>query len=616
MVDILQMLKTCSLRLSSVPFWIFRFVVTHSTFQLFAAIFWLSKALLWSMICHSLHSFHVQFVVKFIGSVICHSLHSVCVQWVIKWTKISLACIVVLQDPMCQAPQRQAKTCDIRCRILFDCQFPMLCHVFDSLALWRHWSRQVPSAKLTRTQGFHLRLRLRCRASRDHSLNTSEVQAGSACQPPALLSTILRGPFKSSIDPSSAAPQEPAAPADEFRCPRSVSSMFSCGFTAPEISDCTWSKWSQVLHHPRWMHFCCLRILLKTSVASDSSNNNSCDPSGSPHPSDSNGCQLWLHAQNCEVTTVRTQKVSFLSKGNTQCNTPVVLDTGASFSLTPFKADFVTPIVSASSKEMKGIADSLHIQGVGTVSWPIRDDFDRTRTVTTQTFHVPDADIRLFSPQRLFQEHQSGRCVIDHLKTSLESPDGGTLEFPCCPSNNLPLMFTDQCEQVGMATSDVPTLDKLEAHGTVFDIIAEKNANSTAAQKELLLWHFRLGHAGMGWVWTLMRNHKAEHGTEAQPPIPPAKHDKAESCDKPCCEACHLGKQHRRTPGSVTVKAKPEMEMAICQDNLMPGDCISLDQFESSARGRLPHTFGKESSGMRHVGGLLGIGHSSGYVFL
>jgi len=42
---------------------------------------------------------------------------------------------------------------------------------------------------------------------------------------------------------------------------------------------------------------------------------------------------------------VRTQKVSFLSKGNTQCNTPVVLDTGASFSLTPFEADFVTPIV-------------------------------------------------------------------------------------------------------------------------------------------------------------------------------------------------------------------------------------------------------------------------------
>jgi len=58
------------------------------------------------------------------------------------------------------------------------------------------------------------------------------------------------------------------------------------------------------------------------------------------------------------------------------------------------------------------------------------------------------------------------------------------------------------------------------------------------------------------------------------------------------------------------------MEMAIRRDNLMPGDCISLDQFESSARGRLPHTFGKESSSMRYVAGLLGIDRSSGYGFL
>jgi len=173
-------LKDSSLWLSSVPFWIFWFAITHSASQLSAAISWLLKALLWSMIYHSWHSFYVQFVIKFVRSVIYHSLHSVYVQWVIKWTKISLACIVVLQDPMCQALQRQAKTYDIRCRILLDCQFPMLYHVFDSLTLRRYWSRQVPSAKLTRTQGsclFYLRLRLHCRVSRTHPSDTSEVQA-------------------------------------------------------------------------------------------------------------------------------------------------------------------------------------------------------------------------------------------------------------------------------------------------------------------------------------------------------------------------------------------------------------------------------------------------------
>jgi len=441
------------------------------------------------MLYHSLHSFYVQFVIKFIRSVIYRSLHSVYVQWVIKWTKISLACIVVLQDPMCQALRRQAKTYDIRCRILFDCQFPMLFHVIDSLTLQRYWSRQVPSAKLTRTQGFYLRLRLRCCISRTHSLNTSEVQAGSACQPTVLLSKTLRGPFKSYIDPSSAAPQEPATPAGEFHCPRSVSSMFSYGFTAPEISDLHLVKVESgpspsildavLLFENPAEDFCRIRLkrqeLLRPLRFSTSKQQQ--------RLSALVACtelvkDLWPHS---DVTTVRTQKVSLLSKGNTQCNTPVVLDTGASFSLTPFEADFVTPIVSTSSEEMKGISDALRIQGVGTVSWPIRDVFVRTRTVTTQECYVADADIRLFSPQRLFQEHQSGRCVIDHLKTSLELTDGGTLEFPYCPSNNLPLMFTNQCEQVGMATSDVPTLDKLEAYGTVFDIIAEENANITAA---------------------------------------------------------------------------------------------------------------------------------------
>ena len=320
--------------------------------------------------------------------------------------------------------------------------------------------------------------------------------------------------------------------------------------------------------------------------------------------------ELWPHRP---YSSAGSQKVVYLSQGATQCNTPIVLDSGASFSISPFEADFDGPIDSTAAKEMKGIADSLRIKGVGTVSWPIRDVFGRTRTVTTQAFYVPDADIRLFSPQHLFQEKQSGRCIIDHLKTTLELPDGSQLQFPYCPGNNLPLMFTDQCERVGLAEVDIPNPSGLQ---TVFDLIAEENANLTAAQKELLLWHCRCGHAGFGWVQTLMRNRKAEQGTEAYPPVIPTVHDKAKSCDKPCCEACLLGKQHRRTPGSVTVKAKPEREMAIRRNDLKPGDCISLDQYESSTRGRLLHTFGKESPKSRHVGGTIAVDHASGYVFI
>jgi len=114
----------------------------------------------------------------------------------------------------------QAKICDVKRRILLDCQFPMLHNILDSLALRRYWSWQVPCTKLIRSEGFYLWLSLRCHISQIHSTDTSKVQAGSACRPSALLSNVLRWPLKSCIDPSSAAPQEPATPEGEFHCTR------------------------------------------------------------------------------------------------------------------------------------------------------------------------------------------------------------------------------------------------------------------------------------------------------------------------------------------------------------------------------------------------------------
>jgi len=107
-----------SIWLSSVPFWLHKAMFVHSALQLSAVLFWLPEALIWS--------------------VLFHTLHSVYVQWVIKWIKIGLACIVVLQDPICKAIHHQAKRHDVRFRIMFDCQFPMFFHVFDSLALRRY----------------------------------------------------------------------------------------------------------------------------------------------------------------------------------------------------------------------------------------------------------------------------------------------------------------------------------------------------------------------------------------------------------------------------------------------------------------------------------------------
>ena len=91
--------------------------------------------------------------------------------------------------------------------------------------------------------------------------------------------------------------------------------------------------------------------------------------------------------------------------------TPVVLDTGASFSLTPFKSDFVGPLRRSEISTLKGLSSTTTVEGIGTVEWTIRDVFGLVRTIRVSAYYVPSATIRLFSPQVYFQENNIGVCV-------------------------------------------------------------------------------------------------------------------------------------------------------------------------------------------------------------
>ena len=56
-------------------------------------------------------------------------------------------------------------------------------------------------------------------------------------------------------------------------------------------------------------------------------------------------------------------------------NVPIVFDTGASISITPFKNDFVEPLEPPDVTEINGINSSAAIKGIGWVEWTIRDQF-------------------------------------------------------------------------------------------------------------------------------------------------------------------------------------------------------------------------------------------------
>jgi hypothetical protein len=138
------------------------------------------------------------------------------------------------------------------------------------------------------------------------------------------------------------------------------------------------------------------------------------------------------------------------------------------------------------------------------------------------------------------------------------------------------------------------------------------NVNLSAAEKELLRWHCRLGHLSFKKIQFLMQSGVLAH-TESTRRLQSAA-AKIQSC--PMCAACQFGKQRRKTtPGKVT-KVIREKRDALRQDDLFPGQKVSVDHFVCSTRGRLQHTFGKEDPKSQYSGGAIFVDHASSYIFV
>jgi hypothetical protein len=56
--------------------------------------------------------------------------------------------------------------------------------------------------------------------------------------------------------------------------------------------------------------------------------------------------------------------------------------------------------------------------------------------------------------------------------------------------------------------------------------------------------------------------------------------------------------------------------MAIRSDSLDPGDCVSIDQYQSSFPGRLSSTKGKEPRKLQYTGGTIYVDSASGLIFI
>jgi hypothetical protein len=109
---------------------------------------------------------------------------------------------------------------------------------------------------------------------------------------------------------------------------------------------------------------------------------------------------------------------------------PIVIDSGASYSVTPTLADFIGPIEPCSTKELNGLNASIKVIGHGTVEWKIQDLFGTVRSMKTKAFYVPDASVRLFLPQAYFFKNTRASLFLNDKMTTLTLGCGTALQFP------------------------------------------------------------------------------------------------------------------------------------------------------------------------------------------
>ena len=104
-------------------------------------------------------------------------------------------------------------------------------------------------------------------------------------------------------------------------------------------------------------------------------------------------------------------------------------------------------------------------------------------------------------------------------------------------------------------------------------VVSSTNSNLSEAEKELLRWHFKLGHISFTKVQHLMRSGILSH-TEGTRRL----HTAADSLrHAPKCAACTFAKQRVRSSPGRKVTTIQDVAGKLKSNNIFPGKEVSVD---------------------------------------
>ena len=345
---------------------------------------------------------------------------------------------------------------------------------------------------------------------------------------------------------------------------------------------------------------------------------------------------------------------------------PLVWDTGASYGLTPFRGDFID--YEECSIPVQDISKTNMVVGIGTVMWKFKESNGGTIYLPLLCYHLPTADIRLLSPQTYHQLHGGDSHLIDNgsaveMRMAQQSPEmpAHRLRIPIdMGGTNLPVVHGVSCtdyerENIGprlrsaLARHELAFQDRWEQARTAatrqklgfnrkwsqdklrFEyefaqtqamccpcVGDDSNENLTGPQRELLLWHWKLG-VSMSRIQQMMVEHEAvdmNNESVIMPQVIKPRYKTTSSCPIPLCAACELARAKKRNPKVVRQKAIAEKEGILAANEYMPGDFVSMDQFVVRTPGRLPTGFGREAKSNRYHGGTIFNDASTGIIWV
>jgi hypothetical protein len=189
------------------------------------------------------------------------------------------------------------------------------------------------------------------------------------------------------------------------------------------------------------------------------------------------------------------------------------------------------------------------MEGQGMVDWTFLMDDGHFWTISLEAYYVPQGGRRLFSPQAVDQQRKTG------VTFSIDS-EAGKLSLLNLQSRRTSNVTANLDKHTNLPLYSCMNARDLSQRRVKLNIcIADKaNQNLAASQKELMKWHFRLGHLNYTAVQMLLRGGYLGDT----------------SLQHPKCSSCQYGKGRRRPSLSKVTKPIPSKEGSLKSEDLFP----------------------------------------------